>query len=272
MTALANGITNNRKIQVVRGYLEGAAASWFDEQRNLQNDALQDWTNNNRDHTNFKLCFEQQFRTQQKLDKWQDELETLQQTGSVEQYTNRFNELIRKVDPDGVYPLSYKKRIYRRGLNPALRKWTTFQDENTFQELVDAAKLSEEAEKESTPKPSHQNLAQNSSDMVTLASAIQQIALRLDKMENRPPQQPRIVINNISHLLVTTVEKLDIPLELVIAPSTQKISDKMQAKIVITGETNQGKTKIKVTMFKTIPTTITSQPQTIPIQQMLRLF
>ena len=88
VAALANGITNNRKIQVVRGYLEGAAASWFDEQRNLQNDTLQDWTNNNQDHTNFKLCFEQQFRTQQKLDKWQDELETLQQTGSVEQYTN----------------------------------------------------------------------------------------------------------------------------------------------------------------------------------------
>ena len=88
VAVLANGITNDRKIQVVREYLEGAAASWFDEQRNLNNDALQNWTSNNLDHTNFKHCFEQQFRTQQKLDKWQDELETLQQTGTVEQYTN----------------------------------------------------------------------------------------------------------------------------------------------------------------------------------------
>jgi len=61
VAALANGITNDRKIQVVRGYLEGAAASWFDEQRNLQNDALYDWTNGNNDHTNFKYTFEQQF-------------------------------------------------------------------------------------------------------------------------------------------------------------------------------------------------------------------
>ena len=100
VAALANEITNDRKIQVVCEYLEGAAASWFDEQRNLQNDALHDWTNGNNDHTNFKYTFEQQFRTQQKLDKWQDELEILQQTGTVEHYTNRFNELVWKVDPN----------------------------------------------------------------------------------------------------------------------------------------------------------------------------
>ena len=188
VAALANGITDARKIQVVRGYLEGAAASWFDEQRNLNNDALTIWSSNDLDRTNFKHSFQQQFRTQQKLDKWQDELETLRQTGSVEQYTNRFNELIRKVDPAGNYPLSYKKRIYRRGLTPVLRKWTTLNDGNTYQDLVDAAKLAEEAEKETEPKA---NLTQNSSDMVTLATAIQQIASRLDKMENIPPQQPQ---------------------------------------------------------------------------------
>ena len=69
VAALANGITNDQKIQVVREYLKDAAILWFDEQQNLNNDALQDWTSNNLDHTNFKHCFEQQFRTQQKLDK-----------------------------------------------------------------------------------------------------------------------------------------------------------------------------------------------------------
>ena len=73
--------------------------------------------------------------------------------------------------------MSYKKRIYRCGLNSTIRKWTTFQDGNTFQELIDAAKLSEEAEKETQPKSNQQNLAQNSSDMVILASVIQQIAV-----------------------------------------------------------------------------------------------
>jgi len=123
------------------------------------------------------------------LDKWQDELEILQQTGTVEHYTNRFNELVRKVDPNGNYPLSYKKRLYRRGLKLAIRKWTTFQDENTLQELVDTAKQAEEAEKETEEKPSQSHLAQNSSDMVTLATAIQQIATRLDRMENKYPNQ-----------------------------------------------------------------------------------
>ena len=88
------------------------------------------------------------------MDKWQDELETLQQTGTVEHYTNKFNELVQKVDPNKNYPLSYKKRLYRRELKSAIRKWTTFQDGNTLQELVDTAKQAEEAEKETEEKPS----------------------------------------------------------------------------------------------------------------------
>ena len=31
VAATANGITDIRKIQIVRGYLEGAAAAWFDQ-------------------------------------------------------------------------------------------------------------------------------------------------------------------------------------------------------------------------------------------------
>ena len=88
VAATANGVTNARKIQIVRGYLEGAAAAWFDQRAVNNALTLTSWTNMGNDEHDFKHRFVLKFRTPRKVEQWQNELETLQQTGSIDEYTN----------------------------------------------------------------------------------------------------------------------------------------------------------------------------------------
>jgi hypothetical protein len=108
VAAQANGITNARKIQIVRGYLEETAALWFDERKRDNATALTTWEDNQNQAHSFVHQFTIKFRTTTKINQWQDELETLQQTGSVDEYTDKFVNLLRKVDPDNDYPIEYR--------------------------------------------------------------------------------------------------------------------------------------------------------------------
>ena len=77
VAARANGITDERKIQIVRGYLEGSAAAWFDQRATDNALILNNWTNVGNDEHDFKHRFVLKFRTQRKVEQWQNELETL---------------------------------------------------------------------------------------------------------------------------------------------------------------------------------------------------
>ena len=187
----ANGITNARKMQIVRGYLEGPAAVWFDKKQLATATILNDWTNNAHDEHEFKSQFMSYFRTQRKIDAWQDELETLQQTGTVEQYSNKFTQLIQRIDPDGDYPVEYKTRTYLRGLKPEIRKLVKISNFGTLEEMIDAAKIIEDAENEIPKKSYHQTSTQPPLDLSNLTAALENFTNRLNNLEsgyNRPNQ------------------------------------------------------------------------------------
>ena len=103
--------------------MEGAVAFWFDIVSQNQNTDFTKWENEDDDPRSFKIAFITKFRTQNKIDTWQDELETMKQEGTVDQYTNHFMDLLRKVNPEDEYPETYKLRLYRRGLKSDLKKW-----------------------------------------------------------------------------------------------------------------------------------------------------
>src|SRR5579884_644701 len=68
----ANRITNERKIEIVRGYLEGPAAAWFD-QRAINNDLkLDTWENEDHDEHDFTRQFILKFCSPRKMQQWQD--------------------------------------------------------------------------------------------------------------------------------------------------------------------------------------------------------
>ena len=83
-----NRIINSRKIEIVRGYLEGPAAAWFDQQAISDTLRLSEWINKEYDDHNFTYQFILKFHLSHKVQQWQDELKSLKQIRTVEKYTN----------------------------------------------------------------------------------------------------------------------------------------------------------------------------------------
>ena len=109
--ATANGLTDNRKLQVVPAYLKGAAATWFAERRADPATAPQHWGhqvgwNTAQIAITLRQPFIDYFRTEAKLASWQRELDIHQQglTESVEGYAAKLRDLIRRVDPANDLP------------------------------------------------------------------------------------------------------------------------------------------------------------------------
>ena len=135
--------------------MEGAAAAWFDQRAVNNALTLTSWTNVGNDEHDFKHRFVLKFRTSRKVEQWQNELETLQQTGSIDEYTNRFNALLKKVDPTNAYPEDYKTRTYKRGLKPEIRKWVKMNSDGTLPNIINVAKTIEEANSEEPASTYH---------------------------------------------------------------------------------------------------------------------
>ena len=193
VAATANGVTNARKIQIVRGYLEGAAAAWFDQRAVNNALTLTSWTNVGNDEHDFKHRFVLKFRTPRKVEQWQNELETLQQTGSIDEYTNRFNALLKKVDPTNAYPEDYKTRTYKRGLKPEIRKWVKMNSDGTLPNIINVAKTVEEANSEEPASTYHQTQTKPTADLTQLTMVLQNLTSRLETLETprKPTYPPR---------------------------------------------------------------------------------
>ena len=174
VAAAANGLINERKIQVVRGYLEGPVALWFDERARDNALMLRDWENHGHDEHDFKFRFTQKFRTNQKVDRWRDELEELQQTGTLDEYTDKFYELLRKADLEDHIHNDNRVRMYRRGLKPELKKWVKVNADGTLGNTIEVARKAEEAEAETNSRTYHQAQTNSTNDMSTILEALQQ--------------------------------------------------------------------------------------------------
>ena len=157
----ANGITNERKLEIIRGYLEGPAAAWFDQRNTLTGKELNEWENTTHDEHDFSHQFIEKFRSPRKVQQWQDELETMKQTGTVEEYTNKFVELMMKIDPKKEYPDEYRIRIYKKGVKPEIRKWVNLNaEQNDLDDIFETAKSVEEADYDPIEQTYHQTQAQ----------------------------------------------------------------------------------------------------------------
>jgi hypothetical protein len=142
----ANGISNDRKIQVVPAYLKGAAATWWTTNQALaQNHAnrIGVWTDANNNNTNFVVNFPEAFRTQTLIEIWTTELERRrQQPGeSIDTYAAALLELYRRVEHGGFqYPEGIKARRFVNGLQPELYVNVKPHNDQTWQAAVDRAK------------------------------------------------------------------------------------------------------------------------------------
>lgn len=111
--ALANNWNPNRKLQVVRTYLTGAAGRWF---RTLPG-AIQ-WESG---ANTFEQRLLLKYITNHQEANWVQQLDQLKQGNlTVRDYVDEFQRLLAKVDPTNAWPMNMKVRKFIGGLTPQI--------------------------------------------------------------------------------------------------------------------------------------------------------
>lgn len=143
----ANGINNNRKLEVVPAYLKGAAATWWDTNQALANgnvNRIATWTGAAGNNTEFTHHFPIAFRTQTMIEIWNTELEQRKQrTGEdVSTYAAALQELYSRVElANGFnYPELVKARKFVNGLMADLYVTVKPHNDQTWNAAVERAK------------------------------------------------------------------------------------------------------------------------------------
>ena len=115
-------------------------------------------------------------------------MEELQQTGTLDEYTDKFYELFRKADSEDHIHNDNRVRMYRRGLKPELKKWVKVNADGTLGNTIEVARKAEEAEAETNSRTYHRAQTNSTNDMSTILEALQQLTQKLATTEtqNRP--------------------------------------------------------------------------------------
>jgi hypothetical protein len=114
-SARINQYSNEYKLQVVSGYLQGAAGQWFSETQEGQN-PITHW--NNRNHVSFETVFLATFKTTALINQWRFELQAKMQklNETVEQYANDVKRLIKRIDSENRWGEDEKVWHFLKGL------------------------------------------------------------------------------------------------------------------------------------------------------------
>src|SRR5919205_3541536 len=147
--AIANNWADNvRKLEIAKGYLKDAASDWIRTatDANAQNQIVRFLSGGaNEDITSFDTRFLQQFASETKQNKWFYELMSLRQvaTESVNDYSLRFQRLLRKVATNQVIPDQMQIRLYLYGLNPLLTPLVSTASPANLNAAIERAKIVE---------------------------------------------------------------------------------------------------------------------------------
>src|SRR5581483_3845394 len=101
----------------------------------------------------------------------------------MKEYTDKFINLLRKVDPENEYPEEYKIRTYRRGLKPEIRKWIQISADGTFINMVQVVKNVEKADADIPTRGYHQSQTQDNSTLNAILVALQGLNQRIESIE-----------------------------------------------------------------------------------------
>src|SRR6266540_6673443 len=167
--AAANNWRDARIHTIVAAYLRGAAADYYEEQRVNING----WTGGNAAN-NLKDLLIERFASDSTKDVWYGDYLNCRQgiTETVEEYSNRFKKLQKKVDPNNGTPVANTIRQFLSGLNPAIAPIVYASTPGNLNAAVETAKSIEAGY-----KITQRNVQQQSNH------ALQQVAPQKDSME-----------------------------------------------------------------------------------------
>lgn len=147
--ATANHYSDDDKFQVVGGFLQGSAATWYTEATAQgANNQINQWSpqNNLQNDTSFTTRFIQRFRTHTLLTRWRHELQNRVQgpNETVDEYARSIKKLIKQVETDGVRSESSKIHEFAKGLRYDIAITTNnligLRNDETLSQAIDIAR------------------------------------------------------------------------------------------------------------------------------------
>ncbi len=144
--AIANGLTDGRKLAVAPAYLTGTALAWLQErQANIATSPVH-WVvtpqNNAQPAVTFRQPFIDHFRNNARIAMWQQELDNhKQQPGqTVDQYVTKMQQLMKRIDPVNAATEHQKVSTFMRGLDSRYKFHVRAANPVTLIEAVNTAK------------------------------------------------------------------------------------------------------------------------------------
>ena len=135
---------DNRKIAICMGYLKGAALDWARAATvNGANQQITTWSGHNQ--TSMKPRLIAKFAPEVKKNQWYQELMTLRQRADerVDDFTLRFQRLLRKVNTNNLIPDALQVKMYLYGLNPLLTPMVVTDNPANLAAAIERARLIE---------------------------------------------------------------------------------------------------------------------------------
>src|SRR6266498_3703924 len=156
-------------------------SEWFEKDENN----ITDW-NTNGNAANFKTRFLLGMLTDYKKNKWNQELESLQKTGTIGEYERKFKELLEKTDTKTE---NEKVRLFLKGLDNETRKAVRFMIPTDLNDAVRKSKQVELAQME-------EEKLNNGFNMNEVVKQVRQQVLK--KMNEDSSQIPQYITNELN--------------------------------------------------------------------------
>jgi hypothetical protein len=201
---------NDRLIAIAKGYLKGAAADWANTATAVGvQQRITHWNDNNNIPISFVPRFIEKFAPETKQNKWYYELMTIRQmsTETVDEYSLRFQRLLRKVNVNNLVPAALQVRMYLYGLIPLLTPLVATANPQDLAAAIERARAVETGynyiptkeitvQAPSTVKenpitnPANNNLTTTPTDFDALSQQLQQLTLNYANLTTALMAQP----------------------------------------------------------------------------------
>ena len=134
--AEANNWNEYRRFQIVGGYLEGAAAKWFDMVKN----GITGWNT----FGGFTYLFKNKFASPTRKNTWYLSYKACKQDNRmVDKYQLEFQALLRKIDPQQTMPRESIIVDFMAGLSPTIALLVYRHPVTTLEAVIQVAKMIE---------------------------------------------------------------------------------------------------------------------------------
>src|SRR6266487_1864242 len=187
--AIANGLTDDRKLAVALVYLTGTAQAWIQERQTNQATNPIHWDvtpqNNAQPAVTFHQPFIDHFRNNARVAMWQQELDNHKQLPgqTVDQYVTKMQQLMKRIDPVNAAIEHQKISTFMRGLESRYKFYVRANNPITLADAVNTTKRFELSYNELATQP--MGIVQNNSANTEIVALLGEMQKQISMFGNQ---------------------------------------------------------------------------------------